>query len=153
MRNLLNFIFIIALTACSGNIKNKNGSSNNQVQLSDNNSVTVYEGMLPCADCNGIKTTLTLFQNKSKNQYTYSLHEVYLNQNNDKTFDSYGKWIALKGTQEDPKAIVYQLSIQNEDPEDADVINYLVVNKNEIKLIDDELNAYESKANYTLTRK
>lgn len=153
MKNFIYFIFILALTACSANIKNKNGSSNNQVQLPDNNSVTVFEGTLPCADCNGIKTTLTLFQNKLKNQYTYRLHEVYLGQNNDKTFDTYGKWIALKGTQEDPKAIVYQLSVQNEDPEDSDVINYLVVNNNTVKLIDDEMNELESKANYTLIRK
>ena len=153
MKNFTIFIFILALTACSANIKNNNASSNNQIQLPDNNSTTVFEGTLPCADCNGIQTTLTLYQNKSKNQYTYRLHEVYLGQNNDKTFDTYGKWIALKGTQEDPKAIVYQLSIQNEDPEDSDVVNYLVINKNSIKLIDDEMNEFESKANYTLTKK
>ena len=153
MKNIIYIFFILVFTACSGNLKNKNSSSGNQVQLPENNSVTVYEGVLPCADCNGIQTTLTLYQNKLKNQYSYKLHEVYLGQNNDKTFDTYGKWIALKGTQEDPTAIVYQLSVQNEDPEDSDVINYLVVSKNEIKMIDDEMNTYESKASYTLTRK
>jgi len=153
MRNFIYFLLIIVLAACSANKKNKNGTSDNQILLPDNNSVTVYEGTLPCADCNGIKTTLTLFQNKSKNQYTYRLHEIYLGTDNDKTFDTYGKWNALKGTQEDPKAIVYQLSIQNEDPEDSDVINYLVINNNSVKLIDDEMNVFETKANYTLIRK
>jgi copper homeostasis protein (lipoprotein) len=153
MRNFFYFILIIVLAACSANKKNKNGTSDNQVVLPDNNSVTIYEGTLPCADCNGIKTTLTLFQNKSKNQYTYKLHEVYLGKDSNKTFDTYGKWNALKGTQEDPKAIVYQLSIQNEDPEDSDVINYLVIDNNTIKLIDDEMNEFATKANYTLIRK
>ena len=73
--------------------------------------------------------------------------------NNKKTFDTYGKWNALKGHRKDPKAIVYQLSVQNEDPEDSDVINYLVINNNTVKLIDDEMNDFESKANYTLIRK
>ena len=153
MRNIIFFLFIIVLASCSSGKKNKNTLSDNQVQLADNNSVIVFEGSLPCADCIGIKTTLTLFQNKSKNQYSYKLHEVYLGQNNEKTFDTYGKWIALKGTQEDPKAVVYQLSVQNEDPEDSDVINYLVINNNSIKLIDDEMNEFESKANYILIRK
>jgi uncharacterized lipoprotein NlpE involved in copper resistance len=153
MKNILCFIFILALTACSGNSDVKNSSANKQVQLPENNSVTVFEGTLPCADCDGIKTTLTLFQNKPKNQYTYKLHEVYLGQNNDKAFETYGKWVALKGTQEDPNALVYQLAVQNEDPEDADVINYLIVNKNTIKLLDNEMNEFESKLNYSLTRK
>jgi copper homeostasis protein (lipoprotein) len=153
MRNIIIICFILVLTACTGNQKNKNGSSGNQVQSPENNSITVYEGTLPCADCKGIQTTLTLFQNKLKNQCSYKLHEVYLGQNSDKTFDTYGKWVALKGTQEDPTAIVYQLSVQNEDPEDSDVINYLVVDKNTIKMIDSDMNVYESKENYTLTRK
>jgi len=153
MRNLTFFIFIILLTACSGNSNNKNASANNQIHLPDSNSVLVFEGTLPCADCNGIKTTLTLYHNKIKNQTTYKLREVYLYQNNDKTFDTYGNWNALKGTQQDPNAIVYQLAVQNEDPEDPDVINYLVVDKRTLMLIDDEMKEFETKANYNLTRK
>ena len=153
MKNIICFIFILALTACSGNIKNKNASLNNLVLPSDTNSVVVFEGTLPCADCGGIKTKLTLYQNKAKNKYAYSLQEVYLGQGNDKTFETTGIWSALKGTQQDPKAIVYQLAVQNDDPEDPDVINYLVIDKNTIKLIDDEMNEFESKSNYTLTRK
>ena len=153
MRNLTFFIFIILLTACSGNSNNKNASANNQIHLPDNNSVLVFEGTLPCADCNGIETTLTLYHNKIKNQSTYKLREVYLYQNNDKTFDTYGNWNALKGTQQDPNAIVYQLAVQNEDPEDPDVINYLVVDKNTLMLIDDEMKEFETKASYTLTKK
>ena len=153
MRNLTFFIFIILLTACTGNSNTKNASDNSSIKMPDANSTLVFEGTLPCADCNGIQTTLTLYHNKIKNQNSYKLREVYLNQNNDKTFDTYGTWSALKGTQQDPNAIVYQLAVQNEDPEDPDVINYLVVDKNTLKLIDDEMNEFDSKANYTLTRK
>jgi uncharacterized lipoprotein NlpE involved in copper resistance len=153
MRNFIRFIFILTLAACSGNTKDKNASSNKQVLLSNNNTVIIYEGTLPCADCEGINTTLTLFQNTLKKQYTFILQEKYLGQGNDKTFETTGKWSALKGTQQDPNAIVYQLSVQNDDPEDSDVINYLVVDKNTVKLIDDEMNEFESKLNYTLSRK
>ena len=153
MKTFTFFIITLMLTACSGSLNNKNTISNNQFQMLNNKSVTVFEGILPCADCNGIKTTLTLYQNKSTNLNTYKLHEIYLGQNSSKTFDTYGKWMALKGTQEDPTAVVYQLSVQNEDPEDPDVINYLLVNNNTLKMIDDEMNAFESKDNYTLIRK
>lgn len=153
MKNIICFIFIFALAACSGNIKNKNASLNNHALLPDTTSVVVFEGTLPCADCGGIKTKLTLYQNKPKNQYTYSLQEVYLGQGSDKTFETNGIWNALKGTQQDPKAIVYQLSVQNDDPEDSDVINYLVIDKSTIKLIDDEMNEFDSKSNYILTKK
>lgn len=153
MKNLICFIFILALAACSGNTKDRSASLNNQVLLPNNNSVTVYEGILPCADCEGIRTTLTLFQNNLKKRYTYMLQEKYLGQDNDKTFETTGNWSALKGTQQDPNAIVFQLAVQNDDPEDSDVINYLVVDKNTIKLIDEEMNEFESKLNYTLSRK
>lgn len=153
MKNIIYFIFILMLVACSGNKKHKDASLHNPALVPDTNSVIVYEGTLPCADCGGIKTRLTLYQNKSKNQYTYSLQEVYLGQGSDKTFETKGIWSALKGTQQDPKAIVYQLDVQNDDPEDGDVINYLVVDKSTIKLIDNEMNEFESKSSYTLTRK
>ena len=153
MKNIICFIFILTLIACSGNKKTKVASIHNPDLLTDTASVIVYDDTLPCADCEGIKTRLTLYQNKSKNRYTYSLQEVYLGQGSDKTFETKGIWSALKGTPQDPKAIVYQLDVQNDDPEDGDVINYLVVDKNTIKLIDDEMNEFESKSSYTLTRK
>ncbi|MDP4240723.1 MAG: copper resistance protein NlpE [Bacteroidota bacterium] len=152
MKNIFCFIFILALTACSGGLNNKNSASNDQIKLFGGSSVSVYEGTLPCSDCQGIKTTLTLYQNKAKKQNTYKLQEIYIGQNDDKAFETDGTWVAVKGTKEDPNAIVYQLSVQNEDPEDSDVINYLVVDKNTIKLLDEEMNQYESKANYNLTR-
>lgn len=51
------------------------------VATGDNSKTSVdwvgkYEGTLPCADCEGIKTTLTL--NKDE---TYSLSQEYLNKN------------------------------------------------------------------------
>ncbi len=43
-----------------------------------------YSGILPCADCEGIQTTLTLNQDE-----TYQLEEVYLGKD-DNSFDSTG---------------------------------------------------------------
>ena len=47
-----------------------------------------YEGVLPCASCEGIKTTLTL-----NNDKTYELNEVYLtNKPGQNTFKAKGKF-------------------------------------------------------------
>lgn len=47
-----------------------------------------YEGVLPCASCEGIKTTLTL-----NNDKTYQLNEVYItNKPGQNTFNTKGKF-------------------------------------------------------------
>jgi len=153
MKKITYFITLLALLACSGNTNNNKGDINNQAILPEKYTETVYEGTLPCADCQGIKTTLSLIQNTDKKIYTFRLLEQYLGQSESKVFETTGKWTIIKGTQQDPKAIVYQLSVQNDDPEDPDVINYLVVDKTMIKQVDDEMNEFESKGNYTLLKK
>lgn len=47
-----------------------------------------YEGTLPCADCEGIKTTLNL--NKDS---LFTLKEEYLGKKNPLAFNSKGKWV------------------------------------------------------------
>lgn len=51
------------------------------------NFTGVYTGVLPCADCEGIETQLTL--NDSK---TYSISRKYLGKDDDRPFVSNGRW-------------------------------------------------------------
>lgn len=52
-----------------------------------------YEGTLPCADCEGIKTTLNL--NKDS---LFTLKEEYLGKKNATPFNSKGKWVVHENT-------------------------------------------------------
>lgn len=152
MKKLVYILFSLVLVACNGNTGNKIDTANKTVST-QNSALGVFTGVLPCADCEGITTTVTLKENHEKNERTYILKEVYLGQKSNKPFETTGKWTIIKGTPLDPNAIVYQLAVENDDPEDSDVINYLVVNSNTIKLIDDEMNEFDSKLNYTLKKK
>lgn len=152
MKRLVYFLFFLVLVACNGNTRNKIDTAN-KTATAGNIALGVFTGMLPCADCEGIETTVTLKENKEKDERTYTLKEVYLGQGRDKAFETTGKWTIIKGTPSDPNAIVYQLAVDNDDPEDSDVVNYLVVDNNTIKLIDDEMNEFDSKLNYTLNKK
>lgn len=49
------------------------------------NAITRYSGLLPCADCTGIKTTLSL-----KGDHTYQLRSIYLNKGT--PFTEKGVW-------------------------------------------------------------
>jgi uncharacterized lipoprotein NlpE involved in copper resistance len=51
------------------------------------NFTGVYTGVLPCADCEGIETQLTLNENK-----TYSISRKYLGKEDDRPFVSNGRW-------------------------------------------------------------
>ena len=71
--------------------------------------VGVFEGVLPCADCEGIRTELTLYQDVANaDNNSYILKETYLGVNTgDTTFTSKGKWDVLKGTKADAGVYVF----------------------------------------------
>lgn len=56
--------------------------------------LAVYEGILPCGDCQGIRTELTLFDE----DFTYRLVESYLRKDGERTVESEGTWILLRPT-------------------------------------------------------
>ncbi len=72
----------------------------------DHSPLGVFEGTLPCADCDGIRTELTLFLQPD----TYLLRETYLGGSNaGKTVTSEGSWQAALGLEGEPDATVIQL--------------------------------------------
>jgi hypothetical protein len=67
-----------------------------------------YAGDLPCADCPGIRTELTLTRKaKGWAEGSYSLSETYLERGGPKV--TTGDWTTLRGDATDENASVYQL--------------------------------------------
>jgi copper homeostasis protein (lipoprotein) len=110
---------------------------------------TIYEGDLPCADCSGLRTELTLYRNAKTNApETYGLRETYLGKSV-KPLTSNGKWTILRGTPDNPDAIIYQLN-----PDKPQQIrNFLVVNDNQIRQLSQDKQEIKSDLNFTLTRR
>src|SRR5678815_1162337 len=95
---------------------------------STQSKITVYEGVLPCADCSGLKTELTLYRNaRTSAPETYKLRETYLGKPAG-TRTTVGKWTILRGTPDNPDATIYQLSPDKP----QEVRTFLVVNDNQI---------------------
>ena len=113
--------------------------------------IGVYEGVLPCADCEGIKTELTLFQDVANAENnSYILKETYLGVNTgDTTFISKGKWDILKGIKTDKEAAVFFLNYDRPDESKY----YLKEDEATIVMLDKEQNRIQSSLNYTLKKK
>lgn len=76
MKKLAIILAVMALAGCSSQtqtvVSNKQVVIDSSTTRSSLDWAGVYEGVLPCADCEGIQTTLTLNQND-----TYSVELVY----------------------------------------------------------------------------
>ncbi|WP_232333172.1 copper resistance protein NlpE N-terminal domain-containing protein [Mariniflexile maritimum] len=88
-------MLLLAITSCHSN--KKNAETPQATQIADThtseNSLDwqgTYQGVLPCADCEGIKTTITL-----NNDLTFKIKEVYLGKK-EGVFESKGtfKWLS-----------------------------------------------------------
>jgi len=95
-----------------------------------------FSGTLPCADCPGIDSTLTLAADGR-----YTTHDVY--QERDASFDSSGTWTV----EEAGKRI--RLDPNSKDEQDRLLE---VVSNDEVRMLDADGKAIESGLNYTLTR-
>lgn len=106
-----------------------------------------FKGTLPCADCSGLVTELTLVRSEPySGDGTYVLKQTYIDKG--PPVETKGDWTTLRGTPEDPDATVYQL-----DPDKPNQSQYfLVVSPNEIEMLDSNRNAINSPFDYTLTR-
>lgn len=100
------FVAFIGIAACNDPGKEESKTSDNAADTSAvsqpvdmhnaANSLDLagnYEGTLPCADCEGIKTILNL--NKDS---LFTLKEEYLGKKNAMAFNSKGKWVVHENT-------------------------------------------------------
>jgi len=101
---------------------------------------TTYEGILPCADCEGLKTELTL-----NRDLTYNLKETYLaTRDGDKTFTSSGKWRKIK----DGKGDLIQLNYDKP----KKLYNFRVLDEDRLKVVDKQGKDISCPFNLVLTK-
>lgn len=109
---------------------------------------TTYEGTLPCADCSGLLTELTL--TKTSQEATggaYILEETYLGKS-DEPLVKKGNWVITKGNSANPNAVIYEL-----DPDKLQETSYyLEVDEKTIKMLDKDKNEINSPFNLTLSK-
>ena len=109
--------------------------------------VAQYRGVLPCADCPGIDTTLSLFAN-SPNDPDHTRYVLKSSYQERSTFTETGTWSIVHGTPDNPDATVYQLK-----PKDGgQPTNFLRVSENEILQLDSERRRIDSKLNFSLKK-
>ncbi|MDX2167326.1 MAG: copper resistance protein NlpE [Deltaproteobacteria bacterium] len=106
-----------------------------------------FAGTLPCADCSGVETELTLASDWD-GRSLYHLKETYVGApGGPRSVETDGVWISLRGTAVDPTAKVYRL-----DPESAAPRSFVVIDERTIRLLDADLQPLPSSVPSTLTR-
>lgn len=88
------FLTVVFLFSCNNNKKNISENTTPKTETMADNSMTsldwagTYEGVLPCADCEGIRTVMTI-----NDDNTYVVKEIYQGEK-DSVFESKGtfKW-------------------------------------------------------------
>jgi copper homeostasis protein (lipoprotein) len=107
-----------------------------------------FVGTLPCGDCSGIVTELTLFAPEGSGPASYWLRETYLGKPaKDATFESGGSWSTQAGAH-DRKAIVYRLT----EARSRESRYFLKVSDDELRMLDRSGRPIESKLDQTLKR-
>lgn len=76
-----------------------------------------WEGVLPCADCEGIDTRLTLVSSGMTGfGSTFTLQQRYLGSGNEQDVQTRtGNWMVARGNQVDPQARIYRLDPESDD--------------------------------------
>ena len=106
-----------------------------------------YSGILPCADCSGIRTSLTLYQDQFNNPTRFQLQEDYMDGAQVKLSNSErGDWHRQERIE---KNVRHQLIILN--PEQPEERRYFIKDTvNAIELLDQDGNRIDSQFNYRL---
>ncbi|MEQ3725148.1 copper resistance protein NlpE [Alcanivorax sp.] len=110
----------------------------------------IYSGMLPCADCSGIRTTLTLYRDQHDSPTRFELREEYMSGSTVKlNAVERGDWASHKYQEGITQEDVYTI---NPDADDAQR-QYLKDAVNAIEQLAPSGNRIESNLNYRLLSK
>lgn len=113
----------------------------------------VYEGVLPCADCSGIETTLKIYAGDGTMEtHKFELTSVYKGKEPENKFTQTGNYNFERGIGEDPDGTIYVL---NWDKPETDHIyyGYNSTKPEKLYLLDNKREIIESELNYSLTLK
>lgn len=104
-----------------------------------------YAGTLPCADCEGIKTELSVYSDN-----TYVLKETYLGKGDGKPFESTGKLNTERGYEKDNDATVYVLDY-DKPGEERYFVRFTGKDK-KLVMLDKQRKMIKTKLNYSLDK-
>ena len=109
----------------------------------------IYQGTLPCADCQGIAMELTLKENGKSKSKTFVLKQKYLGKPATQSmYTVTGKWFLATGNKQNPKARILQLIPDGKE----DLLYFELLKDGSIKMLDRRQNQIKSKHNYTLKK-
>ncbi|MBC5992517.1 copper resistance protein NlpE [Pontibacter cellulosilyticus] len=109
----------------------------------------VYQGTLPCTDCQGIVMELTLKENGKSKSKTFVLKQKYLGKPAAQSvYTVTGKWFLATGNKQNPKARILQLIPDGKE----DLLYFELLKDGSIKMLDNRQNQLKSKHNYTLKK-
>jgi len=109
-----------------------------------------FVGVLPCADCPGIRTELRLYaEQPSGRPVRYEATQTYLaTRDGDRTVQRTGRWAIMRGSATDPDATIYQLDVDRPDARQ----NFLRVGDAELRLLDRDQREIAPTAPHSLHR-
>jgi copper homeostasis protein (lipoprotein) len=110
--------------------------------------IASYHGVLPCADCPGIDTTVELFAaaDGGEGHGRYLIKHVY--QERKSSYSETGTWTLKKGTPDNASASVYVFKPKT----GTGVTNFLRVGDDEIKQLDNDRKPFGGTVNFSLKR-
>lgn len=162
MKNLFVLLVIaIQFTSCNS----KKGQEENNTVATDTikedsikskdetASVSVYEGLLPCADCSGIKTVLKIHQGDGTiESHKFELTSIYNGKLPEKEFVEKGNFNTERGLEEDQDGTIYILNYDKKE-QDQVYYGYYSTDPKKIYLLDNKKKIIKSKLNYSLDLK
>ena len=134
----------VAAAACQHAGTNASAVDSSAINAADTATWVTYSGTLPCADCEGIVTELSLHRPPDER---FTLKETYQGKN--QTFSSEGNYAIVHGTPSDPGASVLRL---NPDKDRNLQRCFQQIDENELKMLDVDMKSIESNQNYTLKK-
>lgn len=139
--------FSLIFLSCLSRESKSNSTTNdtNEMMVEADNPITyTYSGTLPCADCPGIETTLTIDETNQE----FALQRIYLDRK-DGLFETTGSLDIKQGFEDNNEAIVYVLHIPGRLK--TEEVMYLQDNPDRITLLSQSGNRIESNLNYHLS--
>jgi copper homeostasis protein (lipoprotein) len=156
MKNRILIIVTLLVFSCDSPSEEKKYEETTATSPSDEKEIILenrestwvyYTGVLPCADCSGIKTELRLENSPEKLERTYELTETYLETpDGDRKFVTSGIYEVIYGLEDKPGAMAIRLLDQESMPSKS----FLQDQSGKLTLLDQQENPIESDLNYTL---
>lgn len=147
---ILAFAAVIVTSCNSKNSKDENSTvlidtiANNEKEDTVE-SISVYEGILPCADCEGIKTILKIDVVANK----FQLSTTYQGKQPEKSFTEKGNINTEKGLEKDPDGTIFILNWDKPE-KDQTYYGYYSKNPEKLYLLDRNKKVIKSKLDYFL---